>query len=326
MRPTRPLAVALVIAVLTAVSGGVFAQQAWPGRPIRLIVPYPAGGGTDFFARLMSTKLAEGLGQPVVVENRPGAGTLVGTEAAAKAPPDGYTLLVAGTPNLALNAGLYKSLPYDPARDFVPVGLCVAYSYTLIGRKDLPQSTLKELVSFAKANPDKLTYASGGNGTGQHIAAAVYAHLAGVQMTHVPYKGAQAAYQDLLAGRVDLFFDNTSTAKAQVDAGTVKALAVSTRERIALHPNVPTVNESGTAQFEMESFFGYFAQAKTPRPVLERLRAEFARTMQHKDVITRFERSGARVLRLAAAETEALVAQDIEKWTRLIRQADIRAD
>ena len=300
--------------------------QDFPTRPLRVITPSPPRGGFDLVARVIADKMAEALGQSVVVENRAGAGTLVGTELAAKAAPDGYTLLVAGTPNLALNAGLYRALPYDPQRDFTPIGLATAFSYTLIARKDLAPSTLRELVDLARANPDKLTYASGGNGTGQHVAGAVLAHLAGLRMVHVPYKGAQAAYQDLLAGRIDLFFDNTSTARTHVEAGSVKAYAVSSRARQAVHPNIPTVVETGVVDFDIESWFGYFAPAKTPTPVIERLRGAFARALDHPDVVARFEKSGARVLKLSPAEAEALVTRDLDKWSRLIRAAGLKAD
>jgi tripartite-type tricarboxylate transporter receptor subunit TctC len=300
--------------------------QDFPSKPIRVIVPQPPGGGFDLVARVMAERLTNQMGTQFVVENRPGAGTLVGTDAAAKSAPDGYTLLLAGTPNLSFNAGLYQKLPFDPARDFTPVGLVVAFAYTLVARKDLPFATLDELIRHARANPGKLTYASGGNGTGQHIAAAALAHLAKVDMTHVPYKGAQAAYQDLLASRIDLFFDNISTARAQVDAGTVKALAVSSPERSPIHPTIPTVIESTRIPLEVESFFGYFAPAKTPQPVLDRLRAEWSKAVQSPEVRGRFEKGGGRVLNLSASETEALVRKDIDKWTRLIRAADIRAD
>ncbi len=164
-----------------------------------------------------------------MVENRIGAGTLVGTEAAAKAPADGYTLLLGALSNIALNPGLYAKLPYDPLKDFTPIGLAVTWSYTLVARKDLPQKDLKELIAFARANPEKMTFASAGKGSGQHIAMAVTAQLAGVKLTHVAYRGAQAAYQDILGGRVDLFFDISSTARSQVDSGTVRALAVSSQ-------------------------------------------------------------------------------------------------
>ena len=322
----RIAALALAGAMALAPLGPLAVAQDYPTKPIRLIVPQPPGGGFDFVARVVGEKLSERLGQSVVVENRPGSGTLVGTEAAAKAPADGYTLLLGALSNIALNPGLYKSLPYDPLRDFVPVGLAVSYSYTLIGRKDLPFESLKEIIEYARANPNKLTFASAGNGSGQHVGAAVIWNQAGVQLTHVPYKGAQAVYQDLLAGRVDVFLDITPTAKPFVERGQVKPIAVTSAERDAALPNVPTVREAALPQFAMESWFGYFAPAKTPAPVLQKLRTDFAQAMQSPDVVERFQKGGGKVLRLTPAETEALVRQDVERWTALVRKADVQAD
>lgn len=314
-----------ILAACAAISIPLAAQD-FPSRPLKLIVPQPPGGGFDTVARQLADKLGPLLGQSMVVENRPGAGTLVGTEAVARAPADGYTLLLGGLSNIALNPGLYPKLPYDPQKDFVPVGLAVKYSYTLVARKDLPQATLRELIEYARANPEKVTYASAGNGTGQHVASAVMTQLAGVKLTHVPYKGAQAAYQDVIAGRVDLFFDITSTARAQVNGGAVKALAVSSRDRQAIHPAVPSVAETGVAPLDMESWFGVFAPAATPPAALTRLRAEMDKALAMPDLVARFEASGGRAMRLSVAETDALVKREIERWTRLVRDAGIKGD
>jgi tripartite-type tricarboxylate transporter receptor subunit TctC len=298
--------------------------QSFPNRVIKVVVPQPPGGGFDAVARTLAEPLSQEIGQPVIVENRPGAGTIVGTEAVAKAEPDGYTLLLGASANLALNPGLYKNLPYDP-KDFRVVGLAATFSYTLAARKDLPLNSLREIIDYARANPGKLTYASGGNGTGQHIAAAVTFHVAGVKLTHVPYKGAQAAYQDLIPGRVDMFFDNSATARAHIQNGRVKALAVSAPQRIAYHPEVPTVREAGV-DFEQVTWVGYFAHAGTPAPVLAKLREAFDKAMAKPEVPAMLEKRGAFPMRLPAREAEALVASDIEKWTRLIRSAGISAD
>ena len=276
-------------------------------------------------ARVLADRLGPLLGQAVVVENRVGAGTLVGTEAAAKAPADGYTLLLGALSNIALNPGLYAKLNYDPLKDFTPIGLAVTWSYTLVARKDLPQKDLKELIAFARDNPEKVTFASAGKGSGQHIAMAVTAQLAGVKLTHVPYRGAQAAYQDILGGRVDLFFDISSTARSQVDSGTVRALAVSSRERQAMHPDVPSVMETGVAPLDMESWFGLFAPAATPAPVLARLRAEFAKVVAMPEVAELFAKTGGRIMKLSLPETEALLKRDVERWTKLIQDAGLAA-
>ncbi len=302
------------------------AAQVFPNKPLRVVVPQPPGGGFDFVGRLLADRLSKPLAQPVVVENRPGSGTLIGTDAVAKAAPDGYTLLVGSVSNLAINPGLYRNLPYDSLRDFEPVGLAVAYSYTLMARKDLPFNSLKDLVAHAKTNSGKLTYASAGNGSGQHVLAAALWHLAGVELVHVPYRGAQAAYQDLLGGRVDVFFDLSPTARVQVDAGNVKALAVSGSARLAAHPGVPTITETGVAALELESWFGLFMPAKTPADVAAQLRTELAKVIAAPDVIDIFRKAGGRPLALNLAETRALVKRDVDRWTKLTRDLDIRPE
>ncbi|MDB5945406.1 MAG: tripartite tricarboxylate transporter substrate binding protein, partial [Ramlibacter sp.] len=315
----------LVGAMLVAVASGAsqaVAQAAFPSRPVKVIVPQPPGGGFDFVARLLADRMGRQAGQVFVVENKSGSGTLVGTDFVAKAPPDGYTLLTGSVSNLALNPGLYRNLPYDSLRDFEPLGLAVSYGYTLMGRKDLPLDSLKDVVAYAKANPRKLTYASAGAGSGQHVLAAALWHLAGVELVHVPYRGAQAAYQDLLGGRVDLFFDLAPTARAQIDGGTVKALAVSASTRNPMHPELPTILESGVAQLDLESWFGLFAPARTPPDVLEKLRADLAKVIVLPEVADAFRKAGGKPLNLSAAETRSLVQRDVQRWTRLIREAD----
>jgi tripartite-type tricarboxylate transporter receptor subunit TctC len=322
----RSLFTALSAVGLVGVVPGVWGQGAYPNRPLRVIVPQPPGGGFDFVARALAERLTKSLGQSVVVENKSGSGTLVGTDAAAKAEADGYTLLLGSVSNIALNMGLYDKLSYDSLRDFEPVGLAVSYSYTLMARKDLPLNSLKEVVAYAKANPGKLSYASAGNGSGQHVLAAALWHLAGVNLVHVPYRGAQAAYQDLLGGRVDLFFDLSSTARVQVNAGTVKALAVSGTERNPMHPDVPTITESGVAQLDLESWFGYFVPKKTPLDVQERLRSELVKIMAQADLQENFRKAGGKPLTLNADQTRALVRRDVERWTKLVRDIGIKAE
>jgi tripartite-type tricarboxylate transporter receptor subunit TctC len=300
--------------------------QDWPAKPLKLVVPQPPGGGFDFVGRLLGERLSRALGQPVIVDNRSGSGTVVGTDFVAKAPADGYTLLVGSVSNLALNMGLYKNLPYDSLRDFEPLGLAVAYSYTLMARKDLPQGTLKDVVAFAKANPKKLNYASAGNGSGQHVIAAALWQQAGVELTHVPYRGAQAAYQDLLGGRVDLFFDLSPTARPQVVAGNAKALAVSGTSRLPTQPDVPTIGETGVAKLELESWFGLFAPVKTPPAVLERLRAELAKVIAMPEVMDSFVKAGGKPLALSQADTHALVRKDVERWSRTVRELGIQPE
>lgn len=322
MKIARSLMAAAVAAGVML--GDASAQATYPDRTIKIIVPQPPGGGFDTVARVLADKLQPLLGQTVLVENRVGAGTLVGTEAAAKSPADGYTLLLGGLSNMALNAGLYPKLGYDPVKDFVPIGLAVTWSYTLLARKDLPFKDLRELIAYARDNPEKVTFASAGKGSGQHIAMAVTAQLAGAKLTHVPYRGAQAAYQDLLGGRVDLFFDISSTARAQVDAGTVRALGVSSKERQPMHPDVPSIHETGVAPLDMNSWFGLFAPAGTPEPALARLRAEFEKVRADAQVATVFEKTGGSIPKLTVAQTEVLIREEVARWSKLLEEAGLK--
>lgn len=321
----------LVAALPAACLLSVFAPTAWaqtdfPSRALRVIVPQPPGGGFDFVARALGERLAKRLGQPVVVENRTGSGTLIGTDAAAKAAPDGYTLLTGSVSNMVLNMGLYKNLSYDSLRDFEPVGLAVSYSYTLIARADLPFKTLAEVVAHAKANPGKLTYASAGNGSGQHVLAAALWQLAGVEITHIPYRGAQAAYADLLGGRVDMFFDLTPTTRAHIESGKVFPLAVSGAERNALQPTVPTLMETGVARLDLESWFGFFAPRGTPPQALQRLRTELAAVIAEPELREVFAKAGGKPLTISVEQTSAMLRRDVERWTALIRAANISLD
>lgn len=319
------------LAALSALAAGgapsVFAQTtAFPSKPLRVIVPQPPGGGFDVVGRILADRLSKALKQPVVVENRTGSGTLVGTDLAAKTDPDGYTLVVGSISNIALNMGLYKSPPYNSLRDFEPLGLAVSYSYTLMGRKDLPFKSLKEVIDYAKANPGKLTYASAGVGSGQHVLAAALWQRAGADITHIPYRGAQTAYQDLIGGRVDMFFDLSPTARPQIDSGNVRALVVSGATRQPTLPDVPTIRETGVAKLELESWFGLFAPSKTPPKILERLRSELETIIASKQVSDVFRKNGGRSLSLSLAETRALVKRDVEYWSKLIIELGIKAE
>ncbi len=323
----RSFNTAMLAGLLASVGlGGQALAQAFPNRPMRVVVPQPPGGGFDVVGRLLADRLGKALNQSVIVENRPGSGTLVGTDLVAKATPDGYTLLVGSVSNLALNPGLYRNLPYDSLRDFEPVGLAVAYSYTLVARKDLPFNNLRDLLAYAKANPKKLSFASGGTGSGQHVLAAALFNLTGVDIVHVPYRGAQAAYQDLLGGRVDLFFDLSPTARPQVESGNLKALAVSGPARLPFHPEVPTLAEAGVANIELESWFGLFAPSKTPPEVLERLRAELARIVQAPELVETFRKAGGKPLSLNTEQTRALVKRDVDRWSKITRDLDIKPE
>ncbi len=289
---------------------------------MRVVAPSAPGGGFDLVARVLAQKLGEQTAQAFVVENRPGAGTLVGTQLVARSAPDGYNLVVGGLSNIALNMGLYKEPGYDSLADLVPISLVVSHSYTLVARKDLPQASLGEVIAYARAHPGKLNIGTSGIGTGQYIGAAIIGALAAVDIVKIPYKGAQPVYQDLLAGRVDLFFDNTTTARPYIEASQVRALAVSSRERAPDMPQLPTLIESGL-DLDMETWFGLFAPARTPAPVITRLRAEVDKAMLLADIRKRLEMGSGRSLRMTPAETEAFVRAEVARWVGLLRRASI---
>ena len=299
--------------------------QAYPSKPITLLVPFPPGGPTDLVARVLAKKMSEQMGQSIVIDNKPGANGNIAAVAAAKAPADGYTVLY-NTSSITLSPALYKNLAYDVQRDLAPVALTAVVPLALVVNPGVPVNNVREVIAYAKANPSKLNYASAGNGSGQHVLAAALWHLSGADITHVPYKGAQAAYQDLLGGRIDLFFDLSSTARPQVDSGKVKALALSGAERNPMHPNVPTILESGVAQLDLESWFGYFVPSKTPAPIQERLRNELTKLISQPDLQDIFRSRGGKPLNLNAAQTKALVQRDVERWTKLVRDIGIKAD
>ena len=314
------------LAALAALYAIVATAQDYPSRTVRIIVPSAPGGGYDVIGRLLAERLTPELGQPFVVENRPGAGTLVGTQAVASAPPDGYTLVVGGLANMAFNPGLHKEIRYDPVRDFTPVAMVGAFTYALVGRKNLPQSSFRELVDFARANPGKLTIATSGTGTGQHISALMLKHYARIDLLEVMYKGAQPAYVDLLAGRIDLFFDNTTTARPFITDGRVKPFITSGSVRDALLPEVPTAAEAGLPEFVLDSWLGLFAPAKTPPPVIERLRAATLEALKNPEVRRRLEANGWRIMSMSPEDTRQFVKREAEKWPPLLRQAGIRPE
>jgi len=299
--------------------------QTYPAKPVRVIVPSAPGGGYDFVGRLLGDKLGAELGQPFIVENRVGAGTLVGTQTAAASAPDGYTLLVGGLANMAFNLGLHKDPRYDPVADFTPVALVGAFTYALVARKDLAQSTLREVLDFAHAQPGKLTIATSGIGTGQHISAVLLKRLANVDLLEIGYKGAQPSYVDLLAGRVDLFFDNTTTARPFIADGRVKPIVTSGAARDPLLPHVPTGREAGVEGLVLDSWMGLFAPARTPTAVVERLRAATLKVMQLADTRQRFQSGGWREISMSPDETAAFVRSEAARWPGFLRQAGIQA-
>ena len=318
--------IGLVGAALTLALPAVQAQPAgYPEKPIRIIVPYTPGGFNDTMARVFARKLQDGLGQPVVVENKPGAGTVLGTDAGAKAAPDGYNLVVVGFP-LVVNQYIYPKLPYDTKKDFAPVILGGQTPNLLLVRADSPIKSMADLIARAKAEPGKLNYASAGNGTSLHLAMEYFKSVTGTDMNQIPYKGSAPMVTDLLGGQVDVMFDNLPNALPHVKAGKMRALAVTTARRLSAVPEVPTVAEQGYPGFEVAVWYGLAAPKGTPKPILDKLNAELQKALKAEDVKTIFAAQGVEVLGGSVADFDKFfVAQDA-KWAPVIQQAGIKAE
>ena len=302
------------------------AAQTYPSKPIRFVVPYPAGGPLDSVARLLAQKVGESVKQPVVVDNKPGAGGNIGADLVAKSPPDGYTILMGAVATHAINPTLYASMPYDAARDFTPVTQVASTPNVLVVNPAVPATDVKSFVAHAKANPGKLNFGSGSTGSAGHLAGELFNAQAGVKMTHVPYKGAAPAMQDLLGGRIDLMFDNLASSLAQVKAGKVRALAVTTARRSSLAPELPTIAESGLPDFDISTWFGVFAPAGVPREVVDRLHAEFTRALAAPDVREKMLALGAEPVGTRPEEFAAYSRREAEKYARVIKASGAKAD
>ena len=315
---------ALVVAFAAAIAATAVSAQDFPSRPITIIVPQPPGGGTDIISRIVAQQLSVQLGKPVVVENKPGAGTVVGTDAAAKAAPDGYTLLAGLTANMAVNPSLFKKLPYDPIRDFTPVGMMAEFPFVLVVSKNFPAKSVKELLAMAKAKPGEINFASAGNGTGQHLSAELFKLMAGVDMTHVPYRGAAPAYSDVISGRTPVFFDNLASALGQIRGGAVRALGVTGKERSPLLPDVPTIAEAGVPGYQNYVWFGLWAPKKTPQPVVEKLYAEIRKAVATPSVKDRIMKDAGVPMDTPLKDIEPMEKAEIAKWADVVKRAHIQ--
>lgn len=313
---------AMVIAVWLAPAAS-FAQD-FPSRAITIIVAQPPGGGTDIISRIFAQRLSEQLGKPVVVENKPGAGTIVGTQAAAKSAPDGYTLLAGLTANMAVNPSLFKTLPYDPVRDFTPVGMMAQFPFVLVVSKDFPAKSVKDLIAMAKAKPGSINFASAGNGTGQHLSAELFKLMAGVDMTHVPYRGAAPAYSDVISGRTPVFFDNLASALGQIKGGSVRALGVTGTKRSPLLPDVPTIAEAGVPGYQNYVWFGLWAPKNTPKLVVDKLYAEIRKAAATPAVQERIMKDAGVPMDTALAAIEPMEKAEIAKWADVVKRAHIQ--
>ena len=313
--------------LLAAALPALAAAQAYPMKPLKIIVPYSPGGTTDLLARLVGQKLTERMGQPVIVDNKPGANGMIGTDAVAKAAADGYTLGIASPGSHGANASLYKgTITYDTLKDFTPITQAVTAPFLLVVHPSLGVSTVKELIAAAKAKPGEISYASGGSGSSQHMAMELFKTMAGVDMTHVPYKGSAASYPDLLGGTVKTEIDVLPTALPHVKSGKLKVLATGSPKRLALLPEVPTIAESGVPGYESTSWYGFVAPANLPKDVLARLYAEISRALQQPDVVEKLTSAGVIVVASKPEEFSAFIKSEVDKAAKVVKAANIKPD
>jgi tripartite-type tricarboxylate transporter receptor subunit TctC len=295
----------------------------YPSRPIRLIVPYAPGGGADTVARIVAKRVGETIGQPIVIENRGGAGSIIGTDMVAKAEPDGYTLLLGQSGPISINPAVYKDLRYDPVRDFAPVTMTTAYPYILVVNAKMPAKSLQEFVALAKAKPGSLNYGTTGIGAANHLVTELFSGKAGLKMTHVPYRGTALAVADLVAGQVDVVFGDPISVLPHIQAGTLRALAVTSKERSAVAPEVPTVAESGYPGFDAIAWHGILAPANTPPVIVKKLHAEIVKALQNPETRTLLVNQAMQSVGNTPDEFAAFIKQDIAIWKAVATEADV---
>ncbi len=321
----RVLAFTIVLVAAAVIVIGQVQAQSYPVKPIRFVIPFPPGGGTDILGRALAPKVSEGLGQQVVVENRGGAGGNIGSEHVAKAAPDGYTLLL-GANTLAINATLYQKLGFDPIKDFASVTMLALGPMVLVAHPGVPAKDLRELIALAKRDASKLNFSSPGNGTPHHIAGELFNRMAGVSITHIPYKGGGPALADVLAGQTQLSFLTLGTVKPHIEAGKLVALGLASGRRSQVVPAIPTIAESGVPGYAAELWYGVFAPKGTPREIVQRLHAEFNKAIATPDVRERVLGQGFEIWTSTPDELEKILASDFDKYARVIREGNIRAE
>jgi tripartite-type tricarboxylate transporter receptor subunit TctC len=313
------------MALAAAAVGAAFAQAGYPGKPVRMVVPSSAGGGTDIVARIMAPELSKRLGQQVVIDNRPGAGTMIGIEVAAKSPPDGYTLLM-GLSTLAINSALYKKVPYDPQRDFAPITQAVSSASIIVVHPSVPVKTLKELIAFARARPGQINYASAGTGTYPHMTMELFLSMARLKMVHIPYKGTGPAMIDMVAGQVATMAATILTGMPQIRAGRLRPLGITSAARSPIVPDIPTVAESGLPGYESVQWYGMLAPARTPRDIITRLHGEATRVLQQPEIKARFAGDGADPVGSTPEEFTRYIQSELTKWAKVARDAGIQQE
>ena len=322
MQLKRFAALAVALAFTFALDA---AAQKWPEKTVRIVTPFATGGGTDFFSRILATRLTEVYGQQFIVENRPGAGSTIGTESVAKAAPDGYTFLMTSA-SFVFNPGLYPKLRYDSINDFAPVSLVAAVPHIIIVNPSLPVKNLQDLVKLARARPGQVLYSTAGQGSATHLAGALFGKLSGTDLTQVPYKGSPEALTAVISGEATMMFPTIETVMPHIRSGRVRAIAVSTAKRTPALPDVPSAIESGVKGYDMATWFGLFAPARTPPAIVDGLSAEIAKSLAVPALREKITVQGAQPVGSTPAEFQRQVKEEIEKWTRIIREAKITLD
>ena len=314
------------LAAALALGAAALSHAQYPTRPIKLIVPFPPAGSTDISARALAGKLGERLGQPVIIENKPGAGGNIGSDVVAKAPPDGYTLVVGTVGTHAINSGLYSKMPYDPIRDFAPVVLLSTTPNVLVVPASFPANSVQDVIRLAKAKPGELTFASSGAGTSIHLSGEMFKSMAGLDMTHIPYKGSAPMLIDLLSGQVNMAFDNLSASMAYIKAGKLKALATTGAKRAAGLPDLPTVSEAGLTGYESTSWNAIYAPAGTPKEIVDKLNREANAVLQSPETRKYFTDQGAEAGGGTPAELAAFNRAEIAKWAKVVKDSGAKVD
>ena len=320
------VALAVLLPVFGAASGGAAFAQAFPAKPVRLVVPFPPGGPLDAVGRAIADKLTQAWGQSVVVDNRQGAGGNIGADLVAKSPPDGYTVVMGALSTHAVNPSLYPKMPYDAVKDFAPITRVAITPNVLVVNPALPVNSVKELVAYAKANPGKLSFGSGSNGSAGHLAGELFKADTGTDMVHIPFKGGAPAMQALLSGDTQLMFDNLANSMPQVKAGKLKALAVTTAQRSKLVPELPTMAEAGVPGFDISTWFGLMAPAGTPLDIVAKWNADVTKILNSPDMRERLTAQGAEAAPTTPAEFSAFIAQELAKYARIVKASGAKVD
>lgn len=324
MTTQQKVFLALLLAGASAVTQG--AEPAYPVKPIRMISPYAAGGGSDTLARILGQKLLEAWGQPVVVDNRPGSGGVIGAETVARATPDGYTLFVTPSAVLTINPHIYSKLRYDTFRDFAPITMASNSPYLLVVHPKIPAASIKELVAYAKANPGKMNYSSSGNGSSTHLAGVLFNNMAGVEIVHIPYKGAAPAIVDLLAGNIQMRFSSVVPVLPHVRSGRLRGIAISSAKRYGPLPDTPTISESGLPGYVVESFYAVVAPAGTPHAIIAKINAEIVRNLKTPEIAAHMANDGAEAIGSSPEELAKALRDDYARWAKPVKDSGARAD